>query len=428
VRKNAPPFWLLFCTGWIFGLGFLFAKPKSVVAVPSLTWPTITLSQLTSGLNSPVYITHAGDNSGRLFVVEQAGRIRVLISGTLQGTPFLDITGKVRSPASGGGNEQGLLSAAFPPEFSSKKYFYVYYTNHAGNNQVSRFYLSSNPNQADPNSEELILLLNHPQFENHNGGQLAFGPDGYLYIGTGDGGSSGDPYGNAQNLGSPLGKILRIDVEMARTSTPAGPNLTFLPILLTDVGNSTRRPYAIPSDNPFVGAAGVREEIWAFGLRNPWRFSFDRQTHDVYIGDVGQNRIEEVDFQPASSHGGENYGWNILEGTLCYKPSSGCTPPLNYVPPVSEYNHGTNDSNGCSISGGYVYRGAQFPGLNGIYFYGDFCSGIIWGLQQSGGVWQDQLLLYTAYNITSFGEDQSGDLFVADRSGGIYQVVETKSK
>lgn len=426
--KNTPKIWLVFSSVLVIGLSLLLSRPKPAIAVPDLIWPTISLSKLTGGLNSPVYITHAGDNSGRLFVVEQSGKIRVLINGALQTTPFLDITGRVRSPASGGGNEQGLLSVAFPPGFSSKKYFYVYYTNHAGNNQVSRFHMSSDPNQADPNSEELILLINHPQFENHNGGQLVFGPDGYLYIGTGDGGSGGDPYGNAQNLGSLLGKILRIDVEMESTTIVLGANRTFLPIILADVRSSSMQPYAIPPDNPFVGTAGAKGEIWAYGLRNPWRFSFDRQTQDLYIGDVGQDKIEEVDFQPASSQGGENYGWNILEGTNCYKPASGCTPPPNYVAPVSEYNHGTNDSNGCSISGGYVYRGSQFPGLDGIYFYGDFCSGKIWGLQQSGGVWQDQMLLDTAYNITSFGEDQSGDLFAADRNGGIYQIVETTTK
>jgi glucose/arabinose dehydrogenase len=422
---------LMACLAIAIGLFFLWnggfvksaagmGKGQEPISQPSAAWPTISLQEIASGLDSPVHLTHAGDGSGRIFVVEQPGRIRIIKGGQVLSTPFLDINGRVLS-----GGERGLLSVAFPPQYATKGYFYVYYTNQDGNNQVSRFHLSTNPDVADSGSEELILLLPHPTYSNHNGGQLAFGPDGYLYIGTGDGGGGGDPFGNAQNPDALLGKLLRIDVEPAAT---ASINLTaaveiYLPMVY-QYQKATGPAYKIPPDNPFVDMQGYRSEIWALGLRNPWRFSFDRQTGDVYIGDVGQDRMEEVDFQPAASSGGENYGWNILEGTLCYEPSSGCVPPANYSPPVAEYEHGTNDSNGCSITGGFIYRGTTYASMQGIYFFADYCKGKVWGLQQEAGTWITELLIpSSSYNITSFGEDQEGELYVVAQEGKIFKVV-----
>ena len=365
---------------------------------PNLAWPQISLIPYQGGFNSPVHITHAGDGSQRMFIVEQSGIIRIIKNGVVLSTPFLDIQERVYFP---GFSESGLLSLAFPPDYLGKGYFYVYYTNLDGNNQTSRFSLKpGNPDEADPTSEEPIILFKHPTYNNHNGGQLAFGPDGYLYIGTGDGGGGGDPGGNAQNPASLLGKLLRIDVE------------------------SGVDPYLVPPTNPFTQTVGYRGEIWALGLRNPWRYTFDRQTGDLYIGDVGQDKVEEVDFQPAASPGGENYGWNTLEGNLCFNPASGCIPPDHYSPPVATYNHGINDANGCSVTGGSVYRGATYPRMQGIYFYGDYCRGKIWGLSYANA-WQSHLLLDTSLNISTFGEDEAGNLYLADLSGGvIYQVTD----
>jgi glucose/arabinose dehydrogenase len=420
------PFFLTLAIGLsLLGEAF-FYNPETAtgaaqrnVLQPDIPWPNISVNLVTNQVNAPVYVTNAGDGSGRLFIVEQPGLIHIYQNGDLESTPFLDIRDRVLY-----GGEQGLLSMAFPPGYPSKGYFYVYYTKKNGDNVVARFHLTADPNIADPNSEETILPLHHPTYQNHNGGQLAFGPDGYLYIGTGDGGGGGDPFGNAQNPASLLGKLLRIDVEIYGTYPLSGTLATFIPLVLTaDDPVHTASLYTIPPSNPFAGVSGYREEIWALGLRNPWRYSFDRQTHDLYIADVGQNQIEEVDFQPASSPGGENYGWNILEGTHCFSPSSGCTPPSNYSPPVSEYEHGPNESTGCSVTGGFVYRGSQFPGMQGIYFYSDYCGGEIWGLQQVSGAWQSQLLTDTNLNITSYGESENGDLYLAT-TGGVYRIVE----
>lgn len=355
--------------------------------------PFIALIHTAGGFESPVHITHAGDNSGRIFIVEQRGRIRKLDKGI-----FLDISDRVRSPFSSGGNEEGLLSLAFPPGFgSSKDHFYVYYTRTDGNNQVSRFSTNGDPEIANPNSEEQIMTIDHPTFSNHNGGQLFFGGDGFLYIGTGDGGGGGDPDKNGQDPNSLLGKLLRIDVE------------------------SGVDPYQIPPSNPFVGQPDHRGEIWALGLRNPWRFSFDRLTGDIYIGDVGQSSWEEVDFQPENSPGGENYGWNIKEGLECYNAADcndlGMTDPVHVYP--------THDEGTCSITGGYVYRGQKYPGLLGLYIYADYCNGNIWGLKNDAGGWVNQLLLDTSLSISTFGENENGELFLADISGGnIYQIIE----
>ncbi len=360
---------------------------EAKVAQANPVWPKISLTKVVGGLEQPVHITHAGDRSGRLFVVEQKGRIRIVKNGVLQSQPFLDITNRVSCCG-----ERGLLSVAFPPNYASKKYFYVNYTNKAGNTVVARYRLSGNPNVADSNSEQAVLRVKQP-FANHNGGQLAFGRDGYLYIGMGDGGGGGDPQNNAQNPASLLGKLLRIDVESGKT------------------------PYAIPPTNPFIQKAGYRKEIWALGVRNPWRFSFDRRTGDLYMGDVGQNAYEEVNVQPASSTGGENYGWKIMEGKHCFN-STTCNQ-TNLTLPVVEYEH----SLGCSVTGGMVYRGRSYQSMQGIYFYGDFCSGRIWGLRRRGKVWQNTLLLDTAYGISSFGEDQVGNLYVTDLyKGDIYLI------
>ncbi|MCJ7513881.1 MAG: PQQ-dependent sugar dehydrogenase, partial [Anaerolineales bacterium] len=350
--------------------------------------PYIAVQPVASGLQQPVFITHAGDGSERLFISERAGRIRILSGGTLGATPFLDIRSKVAS----GGGEQGLLGLAFHPDFGSNGQFFIYYTNLSGGIVVARYQVSGDPDLADAASESILLAV-PKSATNHNGGMLAFGPDGYLYVATGDGGGAGDPNGNAQSLTTLLGKILRLDV---------------------DAGT----PYAIPSDNPLAssGDPAVRKEIWAFGLRNPWRFSIDRQTGDVFIADVGQGAREEIDFQSASSTGGANYGWRGMEGSLCYNPSSDCDR-TGLTLPVAEYDHGS--SGGCSVTGGYVYRGQEFAQLNGIYLYGDYCSGRIWGLERTGGgAWQSALLLDTDYNISSFGEDQVGEVYFTDLSSG----------
>jgi glucose/arabinose dehydrogenase len=373
-------------------IGYIFLLLFWITCQPVLAatlFPGIALTQHASGLTSPIHLNHAGDGSGRLFVIEQRGRIRILNNGVLLGSPFLDISDRVSCCG-----ERGLLSMAFPPNFTSKNYFYVYYTDLSGNIQISRFLVTDqNPDVADAFSEENILTINHPIFSNHNGGQLAFGPDGFLYIGTGDGGGGGDPLGNAQNPDALLGKILRIDVESGVT------------------------PYSIPADNPFVETFGFRPEIWAIGLRNPWRFSFDRLSGDLYIGDVGQSDFEEVDFQPVSSAGGENYGWNIMEGAQCYNNPACDTTGL--VLPIAEYDH----TKGCSITGGMVYRGIVQPGLQGTYFYGDYCSGRIWGARKNGMVWQNSLLIDTALSISSFGEDEAGEIYVADYSTGIIYKI-----
>jgi glucose/arabinose dehydrogenase len=335
-----------------------------------------------TGLNAPVHVTHAGDGSGRLFVVEQAGRIRLVRSGALQPTPFLDITSRV-----GCCGERGLLSVAFPPGYAAKRHFYVNYTNLAGNTVVARYRLSADPDLADPGSEQIVLSVTQP-FSNHNGGQLAFGPDGYLYVGMGDGGSGGDPQDNGQRANTLLGKLLRLDVEAGT------------------------QPYAIPPDNPFRTAAGWRGEIWAYGLRNPWRFSFDRSTGDLWIADVGQNRYEEVDFQPTGSAGGQNYGWRLMEGAHCYNPDPCTTTGLTL--PVVEYGR----SDGCSVTGGHVYRGSRYPRMQGVYLYGDYCSGRIWGVRRAGQSFSSVLLLDTAFAISTFGEGEDGAVYVADHARG----------
>lgn len=346
---------------------------------------SVSLVQIASGLNRPLTITNAGDNSGRLFVVEQGGTIRLIRNGTLVATPFLDISSLVNQA----GGEQGLLGLAFPPGFPTRNSFYVNYTDRSGvgNTVIARFGLSSDPDRADPATRTQVLTFAQP-FPNHNGGQLAFGPDGLLYIGSGDGGGSGDPFGNGQNRSVLLGKILRIDVLSGSV------------------------PYSIPSSNPFGN------EIWGYGLRNPWRFSFDRSTGDLYLPDVGENTVEELNFQSAGAGSGANYGWNIMEGDRCFADPSCSSTGLTL--PVVEYLHGSGD---CAITGGYVYRGSN-TALQGTYLYGDFCSGRIWGAQHTGASWQTVLLTDTTFGISTFGEDEAGEIYLADyNGGGIYHVV-----
>lgn len=351
------------------------------------------LQPLAQRFDQPTFVTNAHDGSGRLFIVEKPGTISIVSGGQILPQPFLDI----RSLVGPSGPEQGLLGLAFHPQFVQNGRFFVFYTanNDAnGDNTLAEFRVSANPNRADPASRRVLLAI--PDFApNHNGGMVTFGPDGYLYVGTGDGGGGGDPERNGQNINALLGKLLRLDVDDGQ-------------------------PYAIPRDNPFVGRTDARPEIWAYGLRNPWRFSFDRATGDLYIGDVGQNLWEEIDFQPAGSAGGANYGWSIMEGLHCYRPATGCDPS-GLTPPIAEYGHDA----GCAVIGGYVYRGVAYPLLDGTYLYGDYCSGRIWGLSRtSDGAWQVQLLLRANAQLSSFGEDEAGEVYVvAVDSGVIYRLT-----
>jgi glucose/arabinose dehydrogenase len=345
----------------------------------------VALVRITTGLDQPVAITHAGDS--RLFITQQTGKIVIWDGSRILPTPFLDLTAAISS-----GGERGLLSVAFHPHYRDNGRFFVYYTDRSGNIQIDRYTVSStNPNVADPASRVPILNIAHPVNANHNGGQLQFGPDGFLYAGTGDGGSGGDPPNNAQNTSVLLGKLLRIDV---------------------DAGS----PYAIPAGNPF------HNEIWAYGLRNPWRFSFDRVSGDLWIGDVGQNLWEEIDFQPVTSIGGENYGWRRMEGTHCFNPSSNCQTAAMTLP-VAEYSHAF----GCSVTGGYRYHGTRYRRLLGLYFYSDYCSGTIWTLSQAAdGSFPSKMQLDTNLAVSTFGEDVNGELYLADlNAGAVYQITDS---
>lgn len=401
---------LILLAAFVLGLG----SARSATHAAPAELPPLEPVLVTGDLTLPVHITHARDGSGRLFIVERRGAIRIY-SGGLLSTPFLDIQSEVRST----GGEEGLLSMAFPPGYAQKGYFYVYYTNLNGDNQVSRFHLDSAPNTADPGSEELILLISHPTNSNHNGGQIAFGPDGYLYIATGDGGGGGDPDENAQNLDSLLGKILRIDVEPQPILTPAGEFRAFLPALVHGEPGANPLAYRIPPDNPFTHVDGARAEIWAYGLRNPWRFSFDRLTGDLYIGDVGQGDWEEIDFQPQASKGGENYGWNVMEGTHCYNAAT--CDQSGKILPVFEYDH---SGERCSVTGGFVYRGSAYPDYVGTYFLADYCSREVWALTRSGDVLFTEQLPTLNQQITSFGEDEAGEVYLTDYfAGAIYRLA-----
>jgi glucose/arabinose dehydrogenase len=348
-----------------------------------------------SGLESPVLVTHAGDGSGRLFVVEQTGKIRVIKDGVLLSTPFINFSASILTTG-----EQGLLGLAFHPQFETNGKFYVYMTLRTGNNAVNEYRAVGSADTVDWRTGRRIMTISHPTYTNHNGGNLVFGPDGHLYIGTGDGGGSGDPFNRAQNINSFLGKMLRIN-----------PNLP---------NAAGTRNYRIPQTNPYVGRTGL-DEIWARGLRNPWRYSFDRVTGDLWIGDVGQNRWEEIDRSRAISGlnagRGANYGWRIMEGRACFNPSR-CT--AIGVRPIAVYSH----SLGCSVTGGYVSRGPD-PLLAGGYLYGDFCSGRIWGLDAAAASPTAALLEDTDLMISSFGEDEAGNLYVVDLGGSIWRLSAT---
>jgi glucose/arabinose dehydrogenase len=354
--------------------------------------PVIAFEPVVSGVTRPVAITHAGD--ARLFITLQDGRIVIWDGTRLLPEPFLDVRARVTS-----GGERGLLSVAFHPRYRENGFFFVNYTDLGGDTVVARFTVSAaDPNRADPASFRQILFVDQP-FANHNGGQLQFGPDGFLYIGMGDGGSGGDPGNRAQNLNDLLGKMLRIDIDA--------------------------EPYAIPTSNPFAGQAGRRGEIWASGLRNPWRFSFDRVNGDLWIADVGQGQWEEIDFQPYTSIGGENYGWRRMEGTHCFNPAANCNDGTLVLPAI-EYGH---TGGACSVTGGSVYRGARSPRLHGTYIYGDYCNGVIWGSVRNpaSGAIATGVLADTSFTISAFGEDALGEIYVADHNGNaVHRIVDTK--
>lgn len=362
--------------------------PTPTATPVDLTALALTLEPLVEELKQPVFASHAGDGSGRIFVLEKSGRILAFDAGGGNRAEFLDITDRV----GGNGSEQGLLGIAFAPDFAASGRFYLNYTDRDGDTVIARFQTDAARAAADPASEAVLLTVAQPA-SNHNGGMMAFGPDGYLYIGLGDGGGAGDVYENAQDLGTLLGSILRIDVSGDQPSVPA--------------------------DNPFAGQEGARPETWAYGLRNPWRFSFDRATGDLWIGDVGQGDWEEIDFQPASSSGGENYGWPLMEGTHCYDADT--CDQSGLVLPVAEYEH----EQGCAVTGGYVYRGATQPALQGIYFYGDYCTGRIWGQRADAPAQTSVELLETEARISSFGETEGGELLMVDYSGTLYLLRAT---
>jgi glucose/arabinose dehydrogenase len=350
------------------------------------------LLEVASGLSVPLYVTAPPGDATRLFIVEKTGGIRIVKDGTLLKTPFLDLSGQVSTT----GGEQGLLGLAFDPNYASNGRFFVHYTDPAGDTRVSSFQVSTDPDIADAGSEQVILTADQP-YTNHNGGQLVFGPDGLLYLGLGDGGSEGDPQGRSQDLSDLLGSILRLNVT---------------------AGSS----YTVPPDNPFVAQTAARPEIWSYGLRNPWRFSFDRGTGDLYIADVGDTHFEEVDVSPAAGGAGKgaNYGWDLMEGNHCF--SSGQCDRTGLTLPAYEYAH----SDGCSITGGYVYRGSAIPALQGLYFFGDYCKGWVRSFRYVDGAatepteWQT---LRPGRSITSFGEDAAGELYLTVESGRVFKIV-----
>jgi len=367
------------------GLASAYEAPPALEA-GATPLPPVALRRIAIGLTQPVYVVHAGDGTGRLFVVEQAGVIRIVRDGQLLRAPFLDVRRRVIA-----GGELGLLSVAFHPRYATNGRLFVNYTTDGGNLRtvIAEYRVAAgNPDVADV-AERVLLEIAQP-FRNHNGGLNLFGPDGMLYVGMGDGGSGGDPFNNGQRLDALLGKLLRIDVDGAT-------------------------PYRTPPNNPFVGRGSARGEIWAYGLRNPWRFSFDRGTGRLFLADVGQNAWEEVDLVEK----GQNYGWNIMEGTHCFNPPTDCNTNGLRVP-IAEYGR----ADGCSITGGYVYRGPRIPGLVGRYLFGDYCSGRVWALSETApGRWAAAQLLETGLRISSFGEDQDGEIHIVDHSGGVYVVT-----
>ncbi len=371
--------------------------------VPTVAGTSLATVRVASGLSNPVYLAAPRLDPQRLFVVEQPGRIRIVKNGVLLPKPFLAIESKVKFSG-----EQGLLSVAFHPDYESNGRFFVYYVDDASQLTIARYHVSADPDRADPTSEKILLTIDHSAATNHNGGQLQFGPDGFLYAATGDGGGGGDPFENGQSLGSLLGKQLRMDVDV---ESP---------------------PYRkAPAGNPFPGAGDPLSLVWAYGLRNPWRFSFDRATGELYTADVGQDAREEVDVQPPAT-GGLNYGWDVFEGRQCFEPdpAPACPdPPTGFTMPVLEYDHGQ----GCAIIGGYVYRGCRMPDLRGTYFYSDFCSAFVRTFTGIAGGDAQNLADRTAEldppgalaidNPTSFGEDARGELYVVTQGGDVFMIV-----
>lgn len=375
------------------GLSSEPAPQPAPVSTPSAANapPSLAVQAIASGLSSPLFLT-SPDGDMRLFVVERGGSIRIVKDGALLPVPFLDIRDRTSTDG-----ERGLLSMAFDPAYAENGFFYVYYTDLNGDIAIERYRVSTDPAQADRSSALRILSIPHPQFSNHDGGLLRFGPDGYLYIGTGDGGGAGDPFGNAQNTDVLLGKLLRIDVSGARAGSP----------------------YAVPAANPFVNQAGKRAEIWAYGLRNPWRYAFDANTRLLYIADVGQDKREEIDVAPMAQ-GGLNYGWNRMEGSLCFTgtncDSSGLTLP------ILEYGH---DGGACAIVGGFVYRGTAIQGLQGVYLYSDLCAASVKGLRYENGAVTAGMDFGTLAggSVLSFGEDAQHELYLLTANGTVYRIV-----
>jgi glucose/arabinose dehydrogenase len=349
--------------------------------------PGLTLRRVVTGLRSPVWVTSPPGDTHRLFVVEQEGRIRIVKDGQLLPTPFLDLRDRVRS-----GGERGLLSVAFHPDYARNGRLFVDFTDRNGDTRIDRFQVTRDPDRADPASGTRLLFIRQP-YANHNGGLVMFGLDRMLYVGMGDGGSGGDPHGNGQNLGSRLGKLLRLDV---------------------DHGD----PYAVPGDNPFAHRTGAAPEIWAFGLRNPWRYSFDPPSGLLYIADVGQNKWEEIDAVPARS-AGLNFGWNRMEGAHDFK---GREPIAGLTPPIEEYGH----DEGCSITGGFVYRGHALPALVGCYFFADYCSGWVRSLRYANGRVSERREWLHAGPVSSFGVDASGELYVVTLDGNVGRLVASR--
>ena len=388
----------------------LFAEEKNLSSV-----------LIADGYKKPVFITSSPNNAKLLYIVEQAGLIKIINDGKKLSRPFFDINKRVVNP-NRPGDERGLLGFAFHPNHTNNGKFYINYMDNDGNTIISEFSTNSKL-RADHKSERIILKLKQP-YGNHNGGDIQFGPDGYLYISIGDGGKAGDPLNAGQDLSSLFGKIIRIDIE--------------------------QKPYGIPKSNPFFGQKDKREEIWAWGLRNVWRFSFDKQTGDKYLADVGQNKWEEVNFEPASSEGGLNYGWRIMEANHCYDPKENC-PTEGLIKPIIEYPNDANhpafafriieelsfsetDVEGCSVTGGYVYRGQKIKSMEGQYIFGDYCSGNIWTLKVVNGKAinfknrTEEINIgggeFTTY-ISSFGQDSDGEIYIIDYNGGIYKLIES---
>ena len=393
----------IFQIKYFLNLKFLFMKKTvtlgcvlmlAFAARTQVTLPALKAEDFMEGFTLPLGIENCGDE--RLFIVEQGGKIWITLpDGSKLPNAFLDISDRVYTE----GGEQGLLGLAFDPDYSVNGYLYVNYTSQTkGNTSISRFTVNAvNPNRVNKNTELVLLKVKQP-FENHNGGQLRFGPDGYLYIGLGDGGDAGDPYQMAQNPGELLGKLLRIDVHSGEL-------------------------YGIPDSNPFKYVAGYKPEIYAIGLRNPWRFSFDRLTGDLWLADVGQNKYEEINFQAGLTEGGQNYGWDCKEGKHKFEPGN-CSPLATLTNPIIEYSHAGDD---CTVVGGFVYRGTIYPNMFGKYFYNDYCSGRFSTIYNDGGTWVDvPLLMEEPFEYVTFGEDMHGELYVADIAGGeIYKLIDT---